>query len=73
MSQKDEDEQDSSTVFGVLAAIILIGFAALPVAILVLPLSALARRRKAVVGVAALAGVGLFWALCLTPIKADRP
>ena len=71
MSQKNEDEQDSSTVFGVLAAIILIGFAALPVAILMFPLSALARRKKAVVGVAALAGVGLFWVLCLTPIKAE--
>jgi hypothetical protein len=71
MSEQKKDDGDSSTIWLVLLGVVVIGFAALPVAFLMWPFAALAKRKQAAMGGAALAGLTVFVLLCLAPFKAE--
>ena len=71
MSEQKKDDGDNGMIWVIIAGVVLVGFAALPVVFVMWPFAALAKRNKAAAGGAALVGVALFWLVCLTPIKAE--
>lgn len=71
MSEKKDDGDGGTTAIMAILGVLLVGFVALPVAILMFLLAPVARRRQTAMLGAALAGLALFWLLCLAPLKAE--